>query len=137
MVDSITLGATWGTVQIGGIIILGLGVIAEGTVQIGDLNTLGVGVIAWHFSSGIDEPVQTSDLITLWVKTGPLHCCSTTLLGGTAILLHMVEITMGIIGEVLHFCSSTLGGETDCTLKTLHTRFVDTLSSSTSVESGT
>jgi hypothetical protein len=137
MVDSITLGATEGTVQIGGIIILGVGVIAEGTVQIGDLITPGVGVIAGHFGSGIDEPVQTGYLITLVVNTGPLHCCSTTLGGGTAVLLHMVAITMGVIGEVLHFCSSTLGGETDCTLKTLHTWFVDTVSSSTSVESGT
>jgi hypothetical protein len=113
MVDSITLGAT------------------EGTVQICDLITLGVGVTAGHFGGGIDEPVQTGDLITLGVNTGTLHFCSTTLGGGTAALSHMVAITMGVIGEVLHFCLITLGGETDCTLKTLHTWFVDTLSSST------
>jgi hypothetical protein len=137
MVDSITLGATEGTVQIGDLITLGVGVIAEGTVQRGDLITLVVGVISGHFGGEIDEPVQPGDLITLGVNTGTLHFCSTTLGGGTAALSHMGAITMGVIDEVLHFCPSTLGGETDCTLKTLHTWFVDTLSSSISVESGT
>jgi hypothetical protein len=115
MADSITLGATEGTVQISGSIILdvGVGVIAVGTIHIGDLIALGVGVTAGHFGSGIDEPVQTGDLITLGVNTGTLYCCSITLGGGTAALSHMVAVTIGLIGEILHFCPSTLGGETD------------------------
>jgi hypothetical protein len=38
MVDLITLGATEGTVQICGLITLGVDVIAEGTVKIGGCN---------------------------------------------------------------------------------------------------